>query len=85
MNSKKKENMEDMFIVYFEMLSPHLPTGMCESHEKLSRQIKIRYSPDASISNAVEHSPSLEADSSSTNQEIPQDPATWPYPKPLMT
>jgi len=28
-----------MFIVYFEMLSPHLPTGISESHEKLSRQI----------------------------------------------
>ena len=57
---------------------------MCESHEKQSRQIKIRYSPDARISNSVEQIPSLEADSFSANQEIPQDPATCPYPKPSM-
>ena len=28
-----------MFIVYFEMLSPHLPTAISESKENLSRYI----------------------------------------------
>ena len=47
-------------------------------------RVKIRYSPDASISNYVVQIPSLEADSSSASQEIPQDPATCPCPKPPM-
>jgi hypothetical protein len=63
------------------MLSLHLPTGIWESHENLSQQINIKYSSDTGMSNSVEQIPPLEADSSSANQEIPQDPATCPCPE----